>query len=278
MNMLMLLAVMLGGMGPVARSGSAGDVDLRPETTAAFQAYVQKVEAQIDERVSGKKNFLWLDDSPARRARVQGGEAVIERMAGTKPVGVPDGLIHDFIGAVFIKGATLAQTIAFVQDYNRHKDFYGPEVVDSRIESRDGEHFVIYMRLKKHKVITVVLDTWHDARFFQLDTTRWYSQSRTTKVVDVDNPGTSEERTRPAGTGGGFMWNLNSYWRFAERDGGVYVECQAVSLSRSIPMWAKVVTLGGISPIVNDLPRESLANTLTATRNGVAKVAARPRQ
>ena len=128
------------------------------------------------------------------------------------------------------------------------------------------------MRLKKKKVITVVLDTEHDARFSSLDKTRWYSQSRTTKVVDVENAGKPDERTKPAGTGGGYMWNLNSYWRFAERDGGVYVECQAVSLSRGIP-WGFGWIIG---PIVNDLPKDSLSNTLTATRAGVAKLVATP--
>ncbi len=271
MNILMLLAVMFAGAGPNDRAVSAADVDLRQETVAAFESYVQKVEAQINERVTGKKNFLWLDDSPARRARVQGGEAVIERTTGTKPFGVQDGLIHDFIGAVFIKSATLAQTIAFVQDYDHHKAFYGPEVVDSRILSRDGEHFVIFMRLMKKKfVVTAVLDTEHDAQFFPLDETRWYSQSRTTKVVDVKDAGTPHERQGSVGSGSGYMWNLNSYWRFAERDGGVYVECQAVSLSRGMP-WG---TGWFIGPIVNDLPRESLSNTLTATRAGVAKRAA----
>jgi hypothetical protein len=63
------------------------------------------------------------------------------------------------------------------------------------------------------------------------------------------------------------MWRLNSYWRFVERDGGVYIECQAVSLSRGIPVkWLLGWLIG---PIVNDLPKESLLNTLTATRAGV---------
>jgi hypothetical protein len=149
--------------------------------------------------------------------------------------------VHDWIGAVFIKGATLSQAIAFVQDYDHHKEFYGPEVVDARIISRDGEHFVLYMRLMKRKMmVTVVLNTEHDAQFFPLDKTRWHSRSRTTKVAQVENPGTPQERVLPAGTGGGYMWALNSYWRFVERDGGVYVECQAVSLSRGIPWLAKM--------------------------------------
>ncbi|MBE3123171.1 MAG: hypothetical protein IMZ65_00015 [Planctomycetes bacterium] len=250
--------------------GTAETADLRPATVEAFQRYVQTVEARIDERVAGGKNFLWMDDAPARRVRVGQGEVVTERAAGKNPVNVPDGLIHDFIGAVFIRGVTLGQTLAFVQDYGRHGTFYGPEVLDSRIISREGEHFVVFMRLKKKKVITVVLDTEHDAWYFPLDRSRWHSRSRTTTIAEIEEPGTPRERALPAGTGYGFMWNLNSYWRFAERDGGVYVECQAVSLSRRIP-WGLGWLIG---PIVNDLPRESLAHTLAATRTGL--LAGRP--
>jgi hypothetical protein len=61
------------------------------------------------------------------------------------------------------------------------------------------------------------------------------------------------------------MWRLNSYWRFEERDGGVYIECEAISLSRGVPM----LLSGLMAPIVRQLPRESLEKTLTATRRAL---------
>jgi len=261
----LVLAVTTAWSGLNAPATSTFMTELRPATARAFERYIQGVQARIDARVAGRQSFLWTDDAPVRRARVQRGEVVAERARGSRPVAVPDGLVHDFIGAVFISGVTLAQTLAFVQDYNHHRNFYGPELMDSRIISRDGEHFVLFMRLKKKKIITVVVDTEHDARFFPLDATRWHSRSRTTKIAEVEDPGTPNERELPVGTGYGFMWALDTFWRFVERDGGVYVECQAVSLSRSIP-WV----LGWlINPIVSSLPRDSLANTLGATRAGV---------
>jgi len=272
MIFLAVLAATVSWMGLVGRPDPVSAADLRPATAAAFERYIQGVQARVDERVTGHRNFLWVDDAPRRRTRVQRGEIVAERAAGARPVDVPDGLVHDFIGAVFIPRVTLGQALAFVQDYDRHRDFYGPELVDSRIISRDGERFVLYMRLKKKKVITVVLNTEHDARFFPLDLTRWHSQSRTTRIAEVQDPGTPDEHELPAGTGYGLMWSLRTYWRFMERDGGVYVECQAVSLSRSIPWGLRWL----ISPIVSSLPRDSLANTLAATRAGVRARASRP--
>jgi hypothetical protein len=81
----------------------------------------------------------------------------------------------------------------------------------------------------------------------------------------VINRGEPGERELPPGNDHGFLWRLYSYWRFEERDGGVYVECQAISLTRSVPTgfgWL-------IEPIIRQLPRESLANTLRATRAAV---------
>jgi len=248
----------------------AADVaaDLRPETVDAFDRYVKDVQAEVNDRVAGKKAFLWTDESADRLRRVRGGEVVTARPAGRGPIDVPDGLIHDWVGAVFIAGVTVDQTIAFVQDYNRQAEFYGPEVVESRINSREGNHFTLFIRLKKKKFLsTVVLDTVHDATFFPLDRTRWYSRSRTTSVAEVKDPGTPRERLLPPGTGRGYMWALDSHWRFAERDGGVYVECRAVSLSRAIPTGLGLL----IGLLVNDLPKDSLENTLTSTRDGVLK-------
>jgi hypothetical protein len=271
-TMLMIFAAM-ALIGLRAAPAPAAMSDLRPTTVEAFQRYVQGVEAGIDARVGGRQTFLWADTSPARLARVRRGEVVTERAAGKEPVEVPDGLVHDWIGAVFIPGVGLSETIAFLQNYDQHKRFY-QEVVDSKVLNREQEHFIVFLRLQKKKVITVVLDTTHDARYFPLDATRWYSWSRSTRIAEVQNPGTPDERELPAGDGHGFMWFLNSYWRFAQRDGGVYVECQAVSLSRGIP-WGLGWLIG---PIVNDLPRESLANTLVATRAALVARATGSRQ
>jgi hypothetical protein len=264
MKLAVIAAVALIGLSGPPRA----DVppDLSPTTAQAFQRYVQGVEAAADARAKGARTFLWADDSSARLQRLRRGEVVTERAAGNKPVEVDGGLIHDWIGAVFIPGVTLDDTLALVQDYSRHKNIY-PEVVDSEVVSRDGDHFVIFLRVKKKKVITAVLDTTHDAQFFRLDANRVHSRSRTTRIAEVENFGTPQERQLALGTGHGFMWFLNSYWRFAARDGGVYVECQAVSLSRGIP-WGFGWLIG---PIVNDLPRESLEGTLTATRAALVK-------
>ncbi len=177
------------------------------------------------------------------------------------------GLIHDWVGSVFIPGATVEQTLLLVEDYNRHKEIFKPEVLDSRVLSHEDNHFHIFLRLLKKKVITVQLNTEHDVQYTQLAPKRWRSISRSTRIAEVDNPGKPGEREKPPGTGQGFLWRLNSYWRFEERDGGTWVECQAISLSRDVPTGLGWI----IEPIIRNLPKESLENTLRSTRTALAK-------
>jgi hypothetical protein len=237
---------------------NAGAAQLKPETNAAFERYIRETEQRLDQH----KGQLWSDESPDRARRVRGGEVVVQPFHAKPLVAVEDGLIHDWIGAAFLPGVTVEQTLKFVQDYDRSKEFFKPEVVDSKLLSHDANRFRVFMRLKKKKVITVVLDTEHEVQYEKVDAQRWRSVSRTTRISEVQNPGGNNEKALPQGTGEGFLWRLNSYWRFQERDGGTWVECQAVSLTRDVP-----TGLGWlIEPIIKNLPKDSLQNTLNGTR------------
>src|SRR5262249_6480634 len=159
-------------------------------------------------------------------------------------------------------GATVSQTVGLLQDYNNHKNLYKPEVVDSKLLSRQGDDFLAYLRFYKKKIIGITLNTEHAAHYGRLSPTRAYSRSRTTKVAEVENAGEKNEREKPPGNDNGFLWALNSYWRIEERDGGVYVQCEAISLTRGIPMALSLI----IKPFVTELPKESLYTTLNSTR------------
>jgi hypothetical protein len=235
--------------------------ELHPETTQAFENYTREREAAIlRDRINGGK-FLWTDDNAQRRDRVRGGDIVIEPGRDKGIIEVKGGIIHDWIGSVFIPDTTLAKVLASVENYDHHKFFYKPEVVDSRLLERNGNQFKVRLRLLKKKIITVVLNTDHEITYFPLDAKRQHSKSRTTRIAEVEDPGSHEHELTP-GDDHGLLWNLNTFWRFLERDGGVWVECEALSLTRGIPTgfgWL-------VTPIVRDLPRESLTHTLESTR------------
>lgn len=252
---------------PCALTLGAEDVagtSMKPGTLAAFDTYIKGAEQRINRLVKSPE-FLWAAQSPDLMARIRKGEVLVSAVQGKGSIDVPDGMIHDWLGAAFIPGTTLAKTLAFDQNYDKHKDFFGPEVIDSKLVRRSGNDFEIYLKVLKKKVITVVLNTTHEVHYYPVSKTREHSRSYSTRITEVKDPGKPEERELPPGKDHGFMWKLYTYWRFEERDGGVYIECEAISVSRDIP-----TGLGWlISPIVRNLPKESLNNTMVATKRAL---------
>jgi len=266
-----LLAIQILGV----QTPEVMSAELRPKTVEAFEWYVQLTEARINREVSQTEKFLYLDELPAPSrsealAALKRGEIFMERLqtldASGHKMDAPEAIIHHWLGAVFVPSANLPQTLALVQDYNHHQDIYKPEVVGSRLIGHTGNDFQIYYRLRKKKVITVTLNTYHDVHYFPIDSTRWYSRSYSTRIAEVANADTPNEREKPVGHDGGFLWRINSYWKFEEKDGGVYVECESISLTRDIP-----TGLGWlITPFVTSIPKESLEMTMGSTRAALA--------
>lgn len=246
-------------------AGSTNLVRLGADTLHAFDEYARRAEGDMEKTLQASNSFLWSDATPQRARAVQQGNIAAEFWAGHAPVKVPSGLLHDWIGAAFVPASTVDEALALVQDYNRHKIIYQPEVMDSKLLSHRGNDFKIYLRLLKKKVIAVVLDTDHDVHYLCIDRARWFCRSYTTRIAEVDAAGTARETVSPADTGHGFLWRLYSYWKFQEKKGGVSIECRAISLTRDIPFGLGWV----IEPIVQNLPRESLINTLEATRRAL---------
>ncbi len=244
---------------------TANIVQLKPRTLQAFEAYIRDAEAAMEPALRGERPFLWSDTTSEVSQQISKGEVVAEFWSGTGSVEIPNGLIHDWIGAVFIPHATVEGALALLQDYDNHRNIYKPEVLDSKLITRDGNDFKIFLRLLKKKIITVVLDTDHDVHYLSVDSKRWFCRSYTTRIAEVEDAGTARERVVQPDTGYGFLWRLYSYWRLQEKDGGVYVECRAISLTRDIPMGLGWI----IEPIIRKLPRESLINTLRSTRDAL---------
>jgi len=250
------------------------NVELTPPTVEAFERYVRATEARIDKQRARPETFLYLDTIPdPKRGEVQAalkrGDVYVERLITRDPSGkeinAPGGLIHHWVGDTFIPGLSVRQVLDFVEDYDNHQNAY-PEVVRSHLTSREGNDFKIALRLRYKKIITITLNTEHDVRYTELDPTHWYSRSASTRIAEVKNAGSPDESEKPVGHDGGFLWRINSYWGFEERDGGVYVECESVSLTRDIP-----TGLGWlVRPFVTGIPQESLEHTLGATRSGAS--------
>ena len=244
-------------------------VQLNPKTLEAFDAYIHKAEREMEQSLHLNGSFLWSQQAPERPQVVDQGQVVAQFWSGEGPVKVPNGLIHDWIAAAFIPESNIQEILAVIQDYDNHKNTYRPEVIDSKLIRRDGNDFQVCLRLLKKKFITVVLDTDHKVHYRPVDKTRWVCRSYTTRIAEVEDAGSPDERVLEPDTGYGFLWRLYSYWRLEERNAGVVVECRAISLTRDVPFglgWA-------IEPIIEKLPKESLINTLEATRQALHRKA-----
>ena len=215
----------------------------------------------MEERTRGQ--FLWADESPERAARLRAGDVVVVQM-GQKPEAVPVGLIHHWIGAAFVAGARMDDVMAVVRDYERYTEFYKPSVVDARTLSRRAEEdrFTVVV-VDKAMFMRRALDSEYQSRFRQVDATKWYSEAQTTRVQEM-----SDTKRFPDGEGSGYIWRLATISRDQERDGGVYIETEAMALSRPIPMTLHWV----VDPIVRRVSRASLETSLEQTKEATGLV------
>jgi hypothetical protein len=211
------------------------------------------------------QTFLWIDEMAARRQRVRQGEIVASRSEKGDLLPVPHGLIHDWIGAVFIPGFTIADVFAVVHDYDRYHVFYKPTVVKAKLTERNGEDYAFSgVGLKKVFLWTIVLGGEFESHCSQLDRGRSYCISSSTRIQEIQDYGQADERKLPPNEGHGYIWRLYSVSKFEERDGGVYVEMEVMALSNDVSAvrWLS-------KPVIEYMSREAITTILQQTREAV---------
>jgi hypothetical protein len=249
-----------------------GLYSLQAATLDAFNAYVSRTEAQ---NATTLKNgpFLWTDGLAEDQrtqafARLRAGEVQMRRLSvgnGDNNPNISGGMIHDWQGLIFIPGVRLADVLGILQDYDHQSTYYAPDVTQSRIESRQGDDYRVFLQFRRHKIVTVVLNTEHQISYFIDSPARAHSRSSAVRISQVEDPGGPHEKEKAPGQDDGFLWRMETWWRMEERDGGVYVQNQAVTLTRNIP-----TGLGWlIEPFITKIPEETLQFTLQATRKAV---------
>ena len=246
---------------------------LKPDTVAAFNEYVKLTDTRNEDELRRGTSLLWIDGLPEREQKqaydaLKRGEVKmqkLETLENGEKIQCRGAMIHHWVGVAFVPGAKLQNVLGVLQDYNHHAQYYAPDVERSKIESREGDHFTVFLRFRRHKVITVVLNTQHDVRYFSDSETEEHSRSTAVRIVEVENAGKIDEREKPPGEDGGFLWRMETWWRLEERDGGAYLQSEVVSLTRDIPRGLGWL----IGPFVTSIPKETLTFTLEATRKAV---------
>lgn len=247
--------------------------ELKRQTITAFDRYVAATEVRINSEERSTGTFLYVDSQQTdvmngSYVRLRKGEVLVEKRETKSPgvnSDVPDGMVHHWVGIVFIPGATLAQVLPIVRDYNRRAELYKPEVTASHMISRQGDDYRFFLRLYQKRFTTVVFNSEYDSHWGEVDSKRAYSHCISRKIAEVKDPSRPDGEEWPEGHGRGYLWRLNTYWRFEEKDGGVYMQCEALALTRDIPFG--LVWL--LKPLVAKIPRESLNRALGQTRTAV---------
>ena len=248
---------------------------LQPETLRAFERYVRLTESRIQQEIAGTSPLLWLDRQPARdraavMARLDRGEVVSTRLetrdAGAR-IGADGGLIHHWVGTVFLPGAKLDRVKGVIQNYARYPEWFSPIVRRATVSSRAGDHFRVAMRTEMRKVLTVTVDADYLIDYRPVGAHGLHVRSLATSLHLVDSPGTPDERRTPADQTFGFLWRLTTYCAFSETPRGTYEQCESVSLTRDIPFGLGPV----VRPLVSGIPRETLEFTLGQVRRLVAE-------
>jgi hypothetical protein len=238
---------------------AAAAATLTPRTGQAFARYAASVESDFQRA----QPFLDLDSDPAAKRRVMAGETVVRarhQMENGKPLEIPDAQIQDWYGAALLP-CTLERAAQILQDYPNYKVYYKPDVTDSKLLSRQGNDFRVFLQLYRKQILTVVLNSYYSIHYQPESGKRLRIISRSTRISEVKNG----QETSPEDSYG-FLWTLNSYWKLEETPGGVIAECRALSLSRDIPLG-----LGWLlRDFVKKFPRESMEHTLEGTRRAAA--------
>jgi len=255
----------------VFSSAQAGE--LKKETLDGWAEYLETFKSTTNDRLKPGHSFLWTHENQNREQEVRNGQIFAGPADAHMPRRAPSGLIHHWIGAAFIPDTRVDDVIGTVREYDRYKDFYPPVVLSSKALHRSAteDRFLVQM-MNKSVLSKIALEMECRSTYFDVDPHRRYSISESTRIQEIEDYGQPSERKLPPDEGGGYIWRLYSVTRFEERDGGVYLEIEALALTRDIPGALRWI----VDPIVRRVSKNSLLMSLRQTQEAVgATVAAK---
>ncbi len=248
---------------------------LQEKTLKAWNEYVRLTEERITKELNSSIGFLAQDFQAVPKAQMErnaalSGQILVGKMKTLNPSGrkikVPAGTIHHWRGSVFIPDVELESVLAQVR-YPAQQEDLQEDVLESRILEESADSLRLYLKLVRSKIVTVTYNTEHLIEYQRHGEGLASSRSIATKVVELEDAGTPAEREKPEGKDHGFLWRLNSYWRYQQVDGGVLVECESLTLSRGVP----AILAPFVKPIISGVARESMKRTLSSMRDRFAR-------
>jgi putative flippase GtrA len=248
-------------------------VDLQSRTLEAWTAYERRVDERLAAATPATSPFFALDAFAAKdwRQTAMGHGIAMARIERATPggseVAVPDGKIHHWAGAIYVPKTTVAAVLERLSKLAGHESEHYQDVIASKLISRDGDRYRLFMKLRRSKVVTVTYNSEHAVEYRRIGTARAGARSASLRIAEQADAETPSEREKPVGSDSGYLWRLNAYWRYEAVGDGVLIECESVSLSRGVPTLLRPFITG----TVEGLARESLERTLTGLRTYLAR-------
>jgi len=233
---------------------------LRVDTLNAWDKYIRAAESRLEHSARSKDGFLIIDSEQSCIGRLRAGEIVVAPSLHS-PLKIPGGLIHDWTGTVFIPNATLDDVFGVVNDYDHYSRYYKPGVLDS--QSAGPAAFEIV--LTNTGVFGKTVKASESVKEVRIDNRRRYTVTSSTRIQEIEDYGRPDQHLLPPDEGSGYLWRIYSIAKYEARDGGVYVEVEAIALSRDIPIAFKWIA----EPIVKRVSRSSLETALQQTRDAI---------
>ena len=266
-----LVAALVAGAVHPAPAGAA---ELQSRTVAAWDRYVAATERRVAAELEDPERFLAHDFLPraaeARRDVLAGRVRIVRlesRGADGERIPVPAGAVHHWLGSVLVPGVTLEGVLDALV-HTVEPEALQDDVVASRVLARPGpDRLEVFMRLRRKQMVTVHYHTEHAVAYTRHRPGAASSRSVATRIVELEDAGTPDEREKPVGRDRGFLWRLNSYWRYRQVDAGVIVECESLSLSRGIPRLLRWMA----SPLIDRTARDILSRTLASMADVLAE-------
>jgi hypothetical protein len=262
----LVFAIAMAGAAAPARAAELTDV-----AVSAWDSYVAATEARRARELTHGRRFLALEfgnDAARSRRALLGGAIVIDEVPGV-PAGagivIPGGTIHHWRAAVFVPGITLDGLLAALRDPDEH-GYAPPGVLKRHLLYRQHDRERVFLRIRRQEIVTAVFNTEHAVEFRRHTAARAESRSVATRIAELAGGGEGASE-RPVGRDRGFLWRLNTYWRYEAVPGGVLVELESLTLSRGTPGVLRPVA----QPIVTRIARESIVTTLAGIRDQLGK-------
>ncbi|MGA7341241.1 MAG: hypothetical protein WBE72_16565 [Terracidiphilus sp.] len=235
-------------------------VELRQDTLEAWDDYIGNVNLDMAQRAAGSRTFLWVDDSPEILRRVKHDEVVV---TDHDPRKVPHGLIHHWFGAMFVPNVTLDQVMGVLSSYDRYCEMYKPLITRVAVlkQGEDNAELTV-VAMQKAFSVTAAVETDDEVKIVRPAPNRVLITTTAVRVQEIADYGQPIEHVFVEDRRPGYVWRAVVVQRLEQRDGGVYVEFETISLSRGIPLEVRWL----IKPLTNDLPRKLMLDMLNDTR------------